>query len=70
MGWSFILGRFRTALAYCTYAINQRRNKFLELHDPGLLIRNDLIQIDQQLVLVREFDLDVDEPFFAHACLL
>ncbi len=64
-----VVGRIARAPGEGAYALDQPVAQRLELHDPGLLLRDNLVEIDEQLLLVRQLDLDVHESFFAHACL-
>jgi ATP-binding cassette subfamily F protein uup len=69
MRWSLVPRPIRAALADRAHTFDERRDELLELHYLGLLVRDNLVEVDQQLVLVREFYFNIHEPFFAHDCL-
>ena len=56
----------RHAIAQRSYPFEQRPAKLLEAHDSRLLACHDLVQLVEELVLVRKPRLEVNKAFFAH----
>jgi hypothetical protein len=61
-----ILLGIRVALTDRTDSLDEGGAQLLELHQFGLLLGHNLIELVHHLFLVRQFDFDVDESFFAH----
>jgi len=64
--WPFVLLGDAVALTDRTYSLDERGAQLLELHEFGLLLRHDLIELVHHLFLMRQLDFYIHESFFAH----